>query len=72
MFLYTVVECLVSIVCMGYSISPYTFVQVFMDDVCFVSCSALLYAPLEYLVSAAKDGSIKASGSPPSYPRHSN
>lgn len=71
MFLYTVVECLVSIVCMGYSISPYTIVQVFMD-VCFVSCSALLYAPLEYLVSAAKDGSIKASGSPPSYPRHIN
>ena len=57
---------------MGYSISPYTIELVFMNDVCFVSCRALLYAPLEYLVSAAKDGSIKASGSPPSYPRHSN
>ena len=28
-----------------------------------VSSSALLYAPLEYLISAAKDGSIKASRS---------
>ena len=44
-----------------------------MDDFyLFFICSALLYAPLEYLVSAAKDGSIKASGTPPSYPRHSN
>ena len=50
----------------------YTIKQAFTDDFYLFFCSALLYAPLEYLVSAAKDGSIKASGIPPSCPRHSN